>query len=356
LRPPSQQVLADGGVSQDRVEFVEHRLGTDSEADLMCALEGIDCVFSMITPPVHSGTVEEFHTTNLLGIQHLVRACTAKGVPRLVHLSSIAVTNHLVASINMSEADPLPPITCYKMAYDYSKRKGEEVVLAANNETFNTCSFRPGGILLSPNDYVFTNILRFPGIVFAPSRCAEIDWIDGRDCCRGLLLAAQALGEGRPGVAGEAFFLSKAKGEGGSAHHIANLCVKNLGTGWIVIPVPPMILKLAFGCQFVLHHIKKAFKFRVPGFPTYRFYQTAEIQQTFDNSKVQKTLGFEPKLTLLDATSRICMLYTNNHSSTILTCEPTRNFVTMLIVIVPLIMVLNSHGKLPLPFGMYLNQ
>merc|ERR1712039_519794 len=63
-------------------------------------------------------------------------------------------------------------------------------------------------------------------------------------------------------------------------------------------------------------HLKKKLGFKVLGLPMHLMIKIALTQQTFDNSKVQKTLGFEPKISISDATIRICTVYKNTRGNT----------------------------------------
>lgn len=310
LRPPAAVVLQDAGIPESSVEFVRHVLGTDSEEALADACEGSDCVFAMVTPPVQLGTAEDFHKTNVVGVQHIVSACLKKGVPRLVFLSSIAVSNHMVESLEWDEDVPLPPLETYQSSYDITKRRGEEMVLAANREgVLATVALRPGGVLLSPHDFTFRNLFVIPGVIFAPKGTKKVDFIDGRDVCRGMLLAAQALGQGKEGVAGEAFWLSK--GEGLDTFEVARLAGDFLR--WQLVVVPMFFVKMAMFFKWVEFVVKKALGLRVPGFPAHLFMKVCMIEQTFSNNKIERVLGYRPKVTVAESVVHICQLYRREH-------------------------------------------
>jgi len=309
MRPPRPEVgeaLRKVGVV---LEFVEYCLGSDgNEETLESVVEGSDCVFSTVTPHVQHATEEQFYATNQEGVKRLVEACVAKGVPRMVHLSSIAVTSHFVDSINQSEADPLPPMENYLSPYDLSKLYGERTVLNTNGAGgLATCSIRVGGIMLSPWDFIFANFWPvIPGLFFAPQG-KNIDFMDGRDVCRALLMAAQGLQDHPKDVAGEAFFVTKANGASVSPGGLGKHCAKHLG--FPIIHVPDWVIW--FACFWVLlyHHVRKWSGCRVPGVPPHRFLQMPYSEQTFDNSKARGILGFSPKLDLDDSVSRIVSLY-----------------------------------------------
>lgn len=306
LRPPSQAVLSDAGIAPDRLEFIQHRLGSDSQEALQKAVEGCDCVFWTVTPHVQLGTAEDFQRTNVDGLRVLLEASISVGVPRLIFLSSIAVSNHLVESIEWDEEVPLPPLETYQSSYDLTKRKGEELVLAANGKNgLRTCALRPGGVLLSPNDFTFRNLIVIPGIMFVPMDCKKVDMIDGRDVCCGMLLGAKALVTKKEEAAGKPFWLSK--GEGIAGEYMAKVCAECLG--WTIVPIPLFVVRLTI-CFYWLQFLgKKALGLQVPGFPPHLFMRVCLVEQTFDTGKARRVLGYESKVTIKESCERICKLY-----------------------------------------------
>eukprot|EP00929_Paragymnodinium_shiwhaense_P097585 TRINITY_DN5921_c0_g1_i4.p1 TRINITY_DN5921_c0_g1~~TRINITY_DN5921_c0_g1_i4.p1 ORF type:complete len:163 (-),score=10.41 TRINITY_DN5921_c0_g1_i4:382-870(-) len=58
VNPPNPLVLKE--VDENKVEFVQHRFGTDGHDALVEVVKGCDCVFWLVTPHVQLGTNEEF--------------------------------------------------------------------------------------------------------------------------------------------------------------------------------------------------------------------------------------------------------------------------------------------------------
>lgn len=305
MKPPDGKVLARAGIPSDKVEFISHRLGYDPYENLLEATRGVDCVFSMVTPPIRDGTTEDFFCVNVDGQHQLLKASQANGVGRYILLSSIAVANHLFEKKDFKEDMPLPPLETYRSSYDVSKRLGEEAVLAANSEGLRTCSLRPGGVCLSPSDYIFREILRVSGIVWAPTGEVQ-DFIDGRDVCRAMLLAAQKLEDSTntADVAGQAFWIM---GEAMHASKLAWLCGKYLG--WVAIKVPVPVVYLACVVGWIVYHLRRVLGLRVSGFPSYLFMQVMMYEQTFNSSKARRCLGFQPKVSIEESVQRICKVY-----------------------------------------------
>jgi sterol-4alpha-carboxylate 3-dehydrogenase (decarboxylating) len=312
MRPPKKEVREAVHEAGLDVEFVEYCLGSDdNEAALKSAVEGSDCVFSAVTPHVQYGTEEQFYATNQEGVKRLLEACVAVGVPRLVHLSSIAVTNHFVDSINQTEADPLPPKETFVSPYDITKLHGEQAVVATNGAGgLATCSIRVGGMMLSPWDFCFANLWPvIPGLIIQP-RGKKIDFMDGRDVCRALLMAAQGLKDRPEEVAGEAFFVTK--GTSMAPGDVAACGAKHLGLPFI--HVPDWVISFAYWLVLLYHLCRQWCGSKVPGIPPHRFLQMLYSEKTFDNSKARERLGFTPKLELDDSVSRIIKLYLQEKS------------------------------------------
>jgi nucleoside-diphosphate-sugar epimerase len=260
-----------------------------------------------------------------------------------VYLSSIAVTNHFIESHQQKESDGLPSMDLYFSPYDITKRRGEEMVLAANSESLRTCALRPGGILLSPHDFTFRNALQNIGgmnFLAKPSGMKQIDFIDGRDVVRAMLLASQALEAKPEGVAGEAFFCTK--GEAADPGELAVMCKAHLG--WPLLPVPEMLTRtVAFGVQ-LKYIARKALGLHVTGVPPHKFMQMAFMEQTFDNSKIRERLGFQPKVPVADAVARICTIYKQEAGALAMKNDTGAKFVLLRRILVVLLAYVSAAG------------
>eukprot|EP00443_Scrippsiella_acuminata_P048550 CAMPEP_0115303962 /NCGR_PEP_ID=MMETSP0270-20121206/71200_1 /TAXON_ID=71861 /ORGANISM="Scrippsiella trochoidea, Strain CCMP3099" /LENGTH=410 /DNA_ID=CAMNT_0002721999 /DNA_START=56 /DNA_END=1288 /DNA_ORIENTATION=+ len=339
MRPPSRKVIEG---FEDKVDFVHCRFGSASHESLLAAMKDVDCVFSVFTPHVQTATTEEFMASNIDGMEQITRACVEAGVARLVHVSSIAVSNHFVNSIEQKESDPLPKIEDYQSPYDLSKRRGENIVLEANREgTIATCSLRAGGVFLSPWDFSFRNLWPvIPGIIFMPIG-QKIDFIDGRDVVRGLLLAAQAL-ETRPaGVAGEAFWLTQ--GTSVAPGEVARMAGNYMGYPFVTLP-DSIVVPVSF-FAWIYYHFRLALGLRVPGVPPHRFANMCFYTKTFDNSKIRETLGFQPKFTLKDSVVRIVDLYIRE---TGVSRGPRRCISFLVTMVLAVVALIGLYAKAPL--------
>ena len=111
--------------------------------DWGCAVEGIDVVIHLVArahilKEMSTDPVEAFNAVNLEGTRRLAETAAAKGVKRLVYVSSIGVNgDHTLSRETFSEESPAMPYNAYaaskyaaeKALNDIAARTGLEVVI-----------------------------------------------------------------------------------------------------------------------------------------------------------------------------------------------------------------------------------
>ena len=135
---------------------VDCRLGDlrDYEA-VRLACQGIDGVFHTAANPEPWGDFRSFYETNTRGTRHVVEACVANGVPRLVYTSTPSVAIGSRDIVGGDESLPYPPR--YFAAYPETKALAERYVLAADGRftagagCLHTCALRPH-LIWGPGD------------------------------------------------------------------------------------------------------------------------------------------------------------------------------------------------------------
>ncbi|GAB4576275.1 MAG: NAD-dependent epimerase/dehydratase family protein [Anaerolineae bacterium] len=137
---------------------------------------------------------------NVEGTRHVVEACRACGVQRLVHFSSFHALHQAPLDVPLDENAPL--VSDARTApYNRSKAQGEQIVRQACADGLNAVILNPTGII-GPNDYGpswFGSVL----LDLAQGRLPHLleggcDWVDVRDVVDGALRAeAQAPSGGR---------------------------------------------------------------------------------------------------------------------------------------------------------------
>jgi len=174
------------------------------------ACAGVDVVFHVAAKAGLWGPWESFYQTNVMGTQHVIDACHAAGIPRLVYTSSPSVVFDNQPHEGIDESRPYPER--YESFYPQTKAMAERMVRQANGrDGLLTVSLRPH-LIWGPRD---THIL--PGLI-ARARTGKLPQVgEGRnvvdltyveDAARAHLLAADALAPGSP-AAGSVYFISQ---------------------------------------------------------------------------------------------------------------------------------------------------
>jgi len=286
-----------------RAEQVVSVLGDLTAADDCARVLGsgsFDVVFSMVTPNLRKATAEEFERVNVDGIRTLVGACRHGEVRALVYVSSIAVLDHFRDHIDVDETEPLPPIEQYRSPYDRSKRLGEQLILAADRPgALRTCSLRMGGILSSMSDITLSSLTA--SVVLTQNESKPIDMIYGGDAAFALVLAMQGLLERPDEVGGEPFFITK--GRAIRSFEYATWVADRLGRRVVVLR--PLVRALIMRGSRLSVGLARRLGRPVPGIPIHDFLNITDFQQTFDNSKAERILGYTSQTVVEDGLTRI---------------------------------------------------
>ena len=175
----------------------------DITAELPAAcFAGVSHVFHLAAIALDWGPWQPFWKVNALGTHRLLEAAIAAGVPRFVHMSSLAVHRYN----GHPHSDENAPVDSTINHYAVSKRLAEEAVLAAADR-IHVSVIRPGMVPYGPGDR-----LSIPGMVDALRRGIYAHVGGGRqrvcivqvdNLCEGMRLAAE-----RKGASGETFVLA----------------------------------------------------------------------------------------------------------------------------------------------------
>ncbi|MDB6165798.1 MAG: 3 beta-hydroxysteroid dehydrogenase/Delta 5--_4-isomerase, partial [Lacunisphaera sp.] len=113
----------------------------DDTAALRQGCEGASTVFHVAGRVGIWGPPADFFQVNVEGTRHVIAACRASGVPRLVYTSSPSVVYNGRDLAGVDESAPL--CTAAPCAYPTSKAAAEQLVTAANSPGLATVSLRP---------------------------------------------------------------------------------------------------------------------------------------------------------------------------------------------------------------------
>jgi nucleoside-diphosphate-sugar epimerase len=116
-------------------------LALGATAAVLRAVEGMDVVFHVAARVGVWGPGNAYQRTNVLDTQHVLAACRAHEVPRLVYTSTPSVVH---GGIDIEGGDEsLPYAETFSSHYPRTKAIAERMVLAADAERLSTLALRP---------------------------------------------------------------------------------------------------------------------------------------------------------------------------------------------------------------------
>ncbi|MBI5657905.1 MAG: NAD-dependent epimerase/dehydratase family protein [Geobacter sp.] len=188
------------------VEQVQGDLG-DREAVIRAA-QGCDIVYHVAAKAGVWGAYADFHLANVIGTAHVIEACSANNIPRLVHTSSPSVVFDGSDIEGGDESLPYPQR--FEAYYPQTKAMAEQMVIAANSPELATVALRPH-LIWGPGDNHLV-----PRII-ARAKAGRLRRIGNRPClvdtvyvdnaAEAHIAAAERLSPGSA-VAGRVYFIS----------------------------------------------------------------------------------------------------------------------------------------------------
>lgn len=270
----------------------------DAEA-IRKACAGVDVVFHTAARPGFWGTRASFYGPNVVGTEHVIAACRANGVSRLVYTSSPSVIFDNTAQAGVDESYPYPQK--YENFYSETKALGEQRVIQANGPDLLTCSLRPH-LIIGPRDHHL-----LPRVIAAARAGAlpqvgdgmnRVDLTYVEDAARAHLLAADRLMPGSS-VAGAIYFISQ--DEPVRLWPWLRNVLAELGLPPIRRRVPLGVARAAGGA---LEWVYRTFK--LSGEPRLTRFLAGELalDHFYDISRAKRELGYRPQINMAEATRR----------------------------------------------------
>ncbi|MFP5373881.1 MAG: 2-alkyl-3-oxoalkanoate reductase [Gammaproteobacteria bacterium] len=131
---------------------VQQLRGDLADADaVLRACEGVEAVFHNAAKAGAWGAFDDYYRANVLGTRHVLAACRAHGIGRLVYTSTPSVTHRRTHPVHGGTADTVPYGTRLKAPYAATKQQAEREVLAANAAALATVALRPR-LIWGPGD------------------------------------------------------------------------------------------------------------------------------------------------------------------------------------------------------------
>jgi nucleoside-diphosphate-sugar epimerase len=132
---------------------VEQRRGDLADRDaVLAAAQACDAIFhNAAKAGAWSRHPREFFDANVAGTRHVIDACRAHGIGRLVYTSTPSVTHRATAPVAGLDASQVPYGEHLKSPYAETKKIAEQLVLAANDAALAVVALRPR-LIWGPGD------------------------------------------------------------------------------------------------------------------------------------------------------------------------------------------------------------
>lgn len=264
------------------------------------ACRGVDVVFHAAGVAGIWGTWSHYYSINTLGTQHVVAACRAAGVGRLVYTSSPSVTFDGRDQRGVDESVPYP--RRWLAHYPKSKALAEQQVLAANSPELATCALRPH-LLWGPRDRQLVPRLWERARAGRLRRVGDgtnlIDTLYVENAADAHLQAADALRPGSP-VAGNVYFLSQGEPVN---------CWEWIDDLLAIAGLPPVGKSISTGWAWRWGAVAEtAYRLlRRRGEPALTRFLAAQLGRShyFDVGRARRDFGFAPRVSLAEGMQRL---------------------------------------------------
>jgi len=269
---------------------------------VVAAAQGCDAIFHNAAKAGAWGAYADYHRANVLGTQHVLDACRAHGIGRLVYTSTPSVTHRATHPVEGGTADSVPYGEGFKAPYATTKKIAEQAVLAANDATLATVALRPrliwgvGDNQLLPRLVERANAGRLR-LVGTGDNLMDCTYIDN---------AAQAhfdaFAQLAPGAAcaGRAYFISN--GEPRSARAIVNGLLQAVGA-------PPVTGTIPFRAAYAVGALCEGLWTALPlrGEPPMTRFLAEQLATThwYDMAPARRDFGYVPAVSIDEGLARL---------------------------------------------------
>ena len=172
------------------------------------AAQGCDTIFHVAAKAGVWGDYESYRAANIVGTEHVLRACAEQGVSRLVYTSTPSVVHGGDDVAGVDETAPYA--SSFLTAYPATKAEAERMVLAAHGERLATVALRPHLIWGPGDNHLVPRIVerhRAGRLRFVGDGSNVIDGVYVENAAQAHLLAADCLERGGP-CGGKAYFIT----------------------------------------------------------------------------------------------------------------------------------------------------
>ncbi|MFO0878584.1 MAG: NAD-dependent epimerase/dehydratase family protein, partial [Gemmataceae bacterium] len=280
------------------VEQVQGDIADAGAVQQACA--GCELVFHVAAKAGVGGRLSDYHRANVMGTQHVLKACLEAGIARLVYTSSPSVVFNGQDMEGVDESVPYP--RHYEAHYPRTKAEAEQAVRAANGPHLATVSLRPHLIWGPGDNHLVPRILarRRAGRLHRIGRAEKrIDSVYIDNAAEAHLLAADRLAPGSA-IAGKVYFISN--GEPVPTWDLVN---RILAAGGL----PPVDRSIPGGVAYAVGGLLEAIYALVApdSEPPMTRFLARELATShwFDLSAARRDLGYAPKVSLDEGLRRL---------------------------------------------------
>ena len=268
------------------------------------AVAGCDAVCHVAAKAGIWGNLGDYWRPNVLGTRHVLSACRAEGIPRLVVTSSPSVVFHHGDQQGIDESTPYP--NHYESLYSRTKAVAEREALAANSPTLAVCALRPH-LIWGPGDPHLLPRLAARARAGRLRRVGPGGLVDTtcvENAAHAHLVALQRLAPGAP-CAGKAYFI--ANGQPTNLWELVNRLLAAVGEQPVTKTISP---KLAYALGVAAELAWSCL--RLPGEPPMTRFVARELATAhwFNLAAAQTDLGYHPILPLDTAIARLARWHT----------------------------------------------
>ena len=269
--------------------------GAEAPATLDAAMRGVDAVVHCAALSSPWGHRADFHAANVRSTEEVLAAMRARGVARLVHISTPSLYFQFRDRLGVREDEPLPPPVNH---YARTKREAERLVRAS---PVSSVILRPRGIFGAWDETLLPRLLRllrqkhFP-LFNRGQALIELTYVDNVVDAIVLALAPRHpagatfnISNGQPQRAGDLFA------------HMA----QTFGLPWRPLQVPLAAgLAMARACE-IAGHVARGWE---PPLTRYTV-GTVAFSQTLDLQRARDHLGYAAKVDITEGIRRTSAWY-----------------------------------------------
>lgn len=269
-------------------------LGADFRPVDLTDKASMHTAFTSVTAVVHSaalssawGTYQEFYNANVVGTEHVLDACLANHVGRLVHISSPSVMSRHEVQLDLDESHPLPE--SFVSLYSQTKAMAEQRVRGAIARGLNAVILRPKAIYGEGDTALLPRLVRAIGtgrlpILGSGETLTNITHVS--DVVDAVLRALE-----RPEALGNTYVITG--GPPVNLWDVVNMIADQLG-----VPRPSRRISVSRGMAIatVLEWLWKLLPLK--GEPPLTRYTVSVFShsQTYNTRAAERDLGYEPRV------------------------------------------------------------